>query len=397
MTNQRFTAGAFVFTRARGLQPRPPEDIPPLAAAHQIDDVFIPTYAGDRVAIGRALSQASSGLQREGFLLRPIRRTATDVVYGIVREQRDEAEQRLDHEFEAVVSWSVEPDAAVVYGDHPIAQRVAEAYRELRGKIVADDWSGVITTYLEQHDAARVRGDGRVYWVPPQRVEAVRRLGAFLQEVGIDLVLCELEPEVRPVVERVAQDSLDEQIAALELEANEFDGRQKPSTYERRLDEYQRLRERAILYRDALGLGVERAQQVLGELERRVAAMLELRRETVVHRDRTTDGPAATRTADDPPPTPSLRFGGAVFRLTADADCACLLFVSDEPAAVMAAEQLEAMGLAGRWLQAGTAQVSIQNSGPPGAAVSIRLRLSAGQPLTAAAASLAGMGVELVD
>jgi hypothetical protein len=92
--------------------------------------------------------------------------------------------------------------------------------------------------------------------VPPQRVEAVRRLGAFLQEIGIDLVLCELEPEVRPVVEQVAHDSLDEQISALEAEVQEFDGTQKPSTYARRLDDYQRLRERAVLYRDALGLGL---------------------------------------------------------------------------------------------------------------------------------------------
>ena len=242
--------------RARGLTPRDPDDLPPLAAAHGIRTDFIPTYAGDRTAVGRAIAQASAGLQREGFLLRPIRRTTTEVVYGIVREQKDEAADRLDHEFEATVSWSAEPDPAVVHGDHPIAQRVADAYHELRGKIVADDWSGVITAYLEQHDAARVRGDGRVYWVPPQRVEAVRRLGAFLQEIGIDLVLCELEPEVRPVVEQVAHDSLDEQISALEAEVQEFDGTQKPSTYARRLDDYQRLRERAVLYRDALGLGL---------------------------------------------------------------------------------------------------------------------------------------------
>ena len=89
MTDTKFHAGAFVFTSACGLQPRPPEDLPPIAAAHGIDPTFVPEYAGDRVAIGRALSlQASSGLQRKGMLLRPIRRTASDVVYGIVREQK---------------------------------------------------------------------------------------------------------------------------------------------------------------------------------------------------------------------------------------------------------------------------------------------------------------------
>jgi hypothetical protein len=267
MTNQKFASGAFVFTRARGLTPRDPEDLSSLAARHHIDPTFIPEYAGDRVAISRAITQANSGLQREGLLLRPIKRTNTEVLYGIVREQKDEAEQRLDHDFEATVSWSIEPDPSVVHGDHPTARRVADAYRDLRGKITSDDWSGVITTYLERHDAARVRGDGRVYWVPPQRVLDIRRFGSFLQEVGIDLVLCEIEAETRTVVEAVAQESLDDQITVLKTEARDFDGTQKPGTYQRRLEEYQQLRQRAGLYRDALGLGVDRGENVLAELE----------------------------------------------------------------------------------------------------------------------------------
>ena len=67
------------------------------------------------------------------------------------------------------MSWSAEPDPASVQGDHPIAQRVADNFANLRGKIVAEDWSSTITSFLEQHDAARIRGDGRVYWVPPPR------------------------------------------------------------------------------------------------------------------------------------------------------------------------------------------------------------------------------------
>jgi hypothetical protein len=204
---------------------------------------------------------------------------------------------------------------------------VADSYRELRGKIVADDWAASITAYLEYHDAARVRGDGRVYWVPPQRVDDVRRLGAFLQEVGIDLILCELEPETRTVVEQVAHDSLADQLDQLQAEAAAFDGTQKPSTYARRLDEYQRLRERAILYR--------------------------------------TNEPKT------------------------------LLFVSDDPTAKASAQTLESMGLAGRWEQAGPAQVSIQNSGPPGAAVSIRVRLPQGRTLASIAPSLTVLGIGL--
>jgi hypothetical protein len=161
MTNTKFATGAFVFTRARGLQPRDPDDLQPIARQHNIDPAFVPSYAGDRVALGRAIAQSSSGLTKEGFLLRPITRSASEVVYGIVHEQRDEADQRLEHEFAATVAWSGEPDPALVRGDHPIARRVADAYGELRGKVVADDWSSSVTSYLESHDAARVAVLGR--------------------------------------------------------------------------------------------------------------------------------------------------------------------------------------------------------------------------------------------
>ena len=68
MTNPKFTTGAFVFTRARGLQPRDPDDLQPLASQHGLPGDIIPAYAGDRAAIGRAIAQTYSGLHRKGFL-----------------------------------------------------------------------------------------------------------------------------------------------------------------------------------------------------------------------------------------------------------------------------------------------------------------------------------------
>jgi len=113
MTNEKFASGAFVFCRARGLRPRDPDDLPPLAARHGIAGDVVPTYAGDRVAISRAITQAGSGLQREGFPLRPITCASSTVIYGIVKEARDETEQKLD-KFDATVSWSAEPAPAAV-------------------------------------------------------------------------------------------------------------------------------------------------------------------------------------------------------------------------------------------------------------------------------------------
>ena len=405
MTNNKFATGAFVFTRARGLQPRDPAELHPLAAQHNLPESIIPGYAGDRATIGRAITQTSSGLYKEGFLLRPIRRTSSEVIYGIVREQR--TEEKLDHDHEATVSWSNEPDPAIITGDHAIAQRVAESYAVLRGKITSEDWAGTITQFLEQHDAARIRGDGRVYWVPPQRVDDVKQLGAFLAEVGIDVVLCELEPETKTIVQDVANESIEDQLDKLQAEVVNFDGKQKPSTYVRRLDEYQRLRQRATLYKDALGVGVERAESVLGELEQKVQTMLDIRRQTVIHRDGTSSSPDAKVTATKPASKPlvqtctptavTLRFAGATFTPADSDDPAVLTYVSDDETAKSTAQALESMGIAGSWQKAGPVQVNIKNSGPPGAAVSIKLRLPDDLTLDQSAAHLAGLGIELLS
>jgi len=228
---------------------------------------------------------------------------------------------------------------------------------------------------------------------PRQRLADVQRLGAFLSDVGIDLVLAEIKAESKAVVEQVAQDSLEDQLKRLQQEADAFDGTQKPSTYSRRLETYQQLRSRAVLYRDALGVGVDSAEKVLKQLESKVSTMLDLRRKTVIHRDGTSS--ENTELAQPANSVPTLSFAGAAFSLAESEDPTIMLFVSDDNYARSSVQALESMGLAGRWQQAGACQVSIQNSGPPGAAVSIRLRLAEGQSLTSAAKALTNIGIEI--
>jgi len=403
MKSKKFGAGAFCFTRTRGLQPRDPSDLQALATQHGFEDL-VPSYAGDRAAVGRAIQITSSGLWREQFLLRPLRRTSSEVTYAIVKERHFDKE-RLDHFQEALVRWTAEPDPSVIHGDHAIAHRVNDNYQNLRGKIVSEDWSAAIAAHLDKLDAAPVRSDGRVYWVPPQRVDEVRRLGDFLQAVGIDLILAEMEPETRTVVQEVVKDSLVDQIERLEAEVAGFDGRQKPSVYERRLKEYSRLRARAILYRDALGVGVDRTETVLDELEAKVTEMLDIRTNSVVHRDGSVDGALAGGPLEpdidgdaceaSSPPATGLRFGGAEFQPAASSDPDVLVFISGDEMVIAAVKALESMGVAGKWQKAGGAEVKIGNSGPVGADVSIQIRVPNEQSLETAASSLANLGIEV--
>ncbi len=176
-----------------------------------------------------------------------------------------------------------------------------------------------------------------------------------------------------------------------------------------------------------MGVGADRARDVLDELEKKVGDMLTIRRQTVIHRNgsmtaptprvsspsenalsprapttkpASSDGDASVDTNPVTPtgtPTPApmcLSFAGARFDLRDEGDDT-ITYVSDEDAAKNAVAPLESMGLAGKWQQAGEVKIKIQNSGPAGAAVSLMFQVSGGTTLQNSATSLATWGIEL--
>jgi len=149
----------------------------------------------------------------------------------------------------------------------------------------------------------------------------------------------------------------------------------------------------------ALGVGVEKTHEVLAKLERSVTAMLELRKSTVVHRDGSVDagdaGDGSDAGSSDNTAPITLQFAGATFDQADSSDPSILRFISDDDYAKASASALESMGVAGRWQQAGPVEVSIENHGPPGKAVSIRLKVPGGLDLADAAKALVGIGIEL--
>lgn len=310
--SRSFTVGAFVFWCARGVAAIAPEDAK--AIAHRFDgldaDLIVPAYSGDRATFGRAVQRAAAGLARAGFLLRPLDVKAQDhATYSIIAEHKNLESLRIDHGFRANVSWTAEPDPRTVHGDHPVAGRVRAIFDTLAGKVVADDWSANLSKYLVgELQGVSMRDDGRVYWLPPASIEDVTTLKGFLHEVGIDLVLAPITEESHHVVKAAATSSIAAELDKLTAEVEGFDGTEKPSLYERRLEKYAELRDRAVLYRDSLGVGVAQAEEALEALETKVGEMLMLRTQTVVHREEKIEAVAAPLVK-----RPTLVFGALRF------------------------------------------------------------------------------------
>jgi hypothetical protein len=284
----RFTDGAFCFYRVSGTcKPMTPTEIEQLARQHGIRESIYPTYAGDRQTVSRALSQVSAHLGRQGWMLDAIKTAKHEVVYAIVEKQKDQAREHIDYSQCSKLRWSDEHgNGAHVDGSHEIAQRVDTAYQELRGKIVAGDWTESLVEYLRTDCYAQsMLTSGYVYWIAPQYLDVVKQLQPFLEHVGISLVLCEVETESKNVVEQAAQEGLADQLAALQTEIDAFSGEEKPTTFRLRIERLQALRKRATVYHSTLGIAVEQAQAMIDQLEHKAQTMLDIREDMVVHRD----------------------------------------------------------------------------------------------------------------
>jgi len=286
VSNKKFNSGAFVFFTKRNVRPVEIDYIKQsLVDYPDLDESIIPPYAGDRMAVFRTLRTMIRKVAHEGWLCRPIKRDKKEVVYGIVKEKKDEIAETLDHDHEATFAWrATHPHQ--IFGNHEVSVAINDEYQSLRDKIHGDDWTRTVVKYLVNGCSAQnIREEGIVYWVPPQMIKKVGRLNDFLTKFGVRVTCCEIESADVPMVQEVVQSNLDEELEKFEEEVNKFDGKQRSTVYTIRLQRYEELRKRANLYKSALGVAVDRISTSLDELESKVTTMLDLRSNLVVHKD----------------------------------------------------------------------------------------------------------------
>lgn len=286
--------GAFLVWNSRLTSPAmDPDDVRDMALAAGLPESIVPEYAGDRAIISRILDGNASKLKRKGWALTSLKRSGKYVLVSIHRVNKDVEKQEAKLPQVGTLEWTAEPPDATsgIVSDHEVGQYLDGEYRKLRGKITGSDWTSSLVRYLvDECYAMSWREDGRVYWVPPIGLPKVRELQTWLKSVGVSLAVAEIDSQVRDSVVEVVESSLVDQLDGLAAEVESFNGRQKPSTYTDRLEQFHTLRKRAIVHCETLGIAKETAEAIkakLDEMETTVADHLEERKKIRVKRDGT--------------------------------------------------------------------------------------------------------------
>jgi phosphoglycolate phosphatase-like HAD superfamily hydrolase len=296
----RFTDGGFVVWNSRLHSPAmDPQDARDMALAAGLPEEIVPDYAGDRAILSRVIDGNASKLKRKGWVLTSLKRKSTQLLMTIHEANKDVEAKATKLPQVGTLEWSAEPKDASqaashyngIISGHEVGTYLDEAYQNLKGKITGSDWTSTLVNYLTSECYAQSwREDGRVYWVPSIGLPKVKELQGWLKSVGVSLAIAEIDSEVRDSVQEVVEANLVDQLDDLASEVDNFNGKQKPSTYADRLERYHTLRKRCIVHTETLGIAKETAEEILSKLdsmEETVDNMLEERKNIRVKRDGT--------------------------------------------------------------------------------------------------------------
>lgn len=211
----------------------------------------------------KALKQAARAAQ-VGVRDRLIRLgldTDTEIVFAVVRENRDDAGNVTYHQ-EARVH--LDRSSGVVTSDassHDVVQSVVAAFNVLRSTHTSDDVRRAIVRTLDSWSAVTLREGGGVYFVAQPYATELRRLQSAIEEIGssrVHVLPVHQSADADRALGELATASLEAELAQLQSEIAAFVSMppERTSTLTRRLEAFEALRDRAKLYRNVLSITV---------------------------------------------------------------------------------------------------------------------------------------------
>lgn len=222
-----------------------------------LPDSLAPDDPDPKAALGKAV-----GAYREKGRNRFLRRSEKRGQEVLVVKQDGKS-------FEPTATITVDPDTgAFQVSHHPayqqgdetdaVVEEVRAEYNEhLRYAKSAEVGSMVVDVVLGWCGGIRLKGNGHVYWAPSMGGDEVRALKRVVDQLGqsyLTVFPVHETEEARAGLKRAAQASFEEELRKAHDEIAKFKeaGGARPSTLERRLEEFEDLKGKVELYGDIL-------------------------------------------------------------------------------------------------------------------------------------------------
>lgn len=214
------------------------------------------------------------------LMVRYIKETPQELIYGVVRENVDEDKEDLKYKVKARIVFRKRTESVVIRGGRSkIADAVKDLYDDYVSTYIHTDirrW--VVRTIAEHMQAVQMKKNGGVYFIAHQHTKMLRSLEAVVNSLGTsEMMVTPIfdSEETTASVGRGTRGALERELAQIKQDLQDF--RDKPprrDTLKRRLDDFQQLKGRARMFADMLGFVVDDLEEGIDDADTVVTALI---------------------------------------------------------------------------------------------------------------------------
>lgn len=218
--------------------------------------------------------------------------TIKQVVWGIIREVKDQKSKKLQHyhvasltldEVKNQLSVDVSTDPYIVSQEGwieqgiRIAEEIKKVYYEWDGLLSDQEVRPILMKLLKESSSLTVREAGGVYFIPGNFAKISRGMYDIIQRIGSSsafLFAIYDDENSRKNLTGITKMSIEEELQKLFEEIEKFDLKTRASTVNKRLEEFQNIRNKANLYKSMLKITDAEIENKINELETKAKAVI---------------------------------------------------------------------------------------------------------------------------
>jgi len=156
------------------------EDAKEAADSHGISDIL--PSPSERALVSRAVYEFQDRRHKSNRrLVEKVADTAEHVVYGVLEQERPEAEEVA---FAQTTTVKLEKQSGRIHAAGPLADEVLAKIRLYRGKLTDDDIRMFLGRLVREAKGVAKRPSGGIYFVPAVMASIIESAQAFLNEIG---------------------------------------------------------------------------------------------------------------------------------------------------------------------------------------------------------------------
>lgn len=252
-----------------------------LFAKHGLDeDAWFPPRIQGSTAFRKSLRQVKKD---KGYILRPILETDEKIIYGVVREDVDEANADLEYECEAKVAYSKKTESVHTKGKGAalaIADQVKDVFDEMTETFVNWDVQRMLRRNIgREMSSITLRRGGGFYFSLPQHLPDIEKHQAVVEDIGSSdmgiVVVKQDDKHNKRTVGRDTRRSLEDDLNEVKVELEKFKTKTpRESTLEDRLNEFKSLKAKCDMYASMLDIQVSDLKQGVDDCAQQVRALI---------------------------------------------------------------------------------------------------------------------------